>query len=382
MKKILLVDTNFSSLPLYLKLIELGHEVHVVGSNPSDCLAKISPNYWNIDYSDINKLKKLISKEKYDFIVPGCTDKSYSSCSKISNGRYPNIDKFRINEIINNKEKLRKIANLIKIPFPKTFNSENAKYPIIIKPVDSYSGKGITLLKEKNKILLNNAIRYAVETSSNGEFIIEEFVIGQLHSHSAFIVNGKIIKDFLVEEVGTVNQFVVDTSRVVLNINKKLINIIRNSIEKLALFLGLSDGLIHTQFIKKSDGTISILEITRRCPGDLYSQLIEMSTGFPYVQYYIQPFLGSKLEKKIKRNLKLNKIIRHTATVQKEKIFNFIKFNSSLKIEKIFQLSKVGDCLLPSPISRVCILFIKADNTKEFDEIYLKTVNREILKIM
>jgi hypothetical protein len=46
MAKVLLVDTNFSSLPIYHALVALGHDVHVVGNNPVDCLAKISPNYW------------------------------------------------------------------------------------------------------------------------------------------------------------------------------------------------------------------------------------------------------------------------------------------------------------------------------------------------
>jgi uncharacterized UPF0146 family protein len=38
----------------------------------------------------------------------------------------------------------------------------------------------------------------------------------------------------------------------------------------------------------------------RRCPGDLYSSLIERSTGVNYTDLYITPFIGSQY-------LKINK---------------------------------------------------------------------------
>ena len=52
MTRVLLVDTNFSSIPIYQSLIEGGHEVYVAGKNPNDALAKISKNYAEIDYSN------------------------------------------------------------------------------------------------------------------------------------------------------------------------------------------------------------------------------------------------------------------------------------------------------------------------------------------
>ena len=46
MAKVLLVDTNFSSRPIFAELERLGHEVHVVGANPVDALAKACARYW------------------------------------------------------------------------------------------------------------------------------------------------------------------------------------------------------------------------------------------------------------------------------------------------------------------------------------------------
>ena len=49
---ILLLDTNFSSAPIYEYLIEEGNEVYVIGNNPNDFLAKSAKNYIQ---SDIQK---------------------------------------------------------------------------------------------------------------------------------------------------------------------------------------------------------------------------------------------------------------------------------------------------------------------------------------
>ena len=68
------------------------------------------------------------------------------------------------------------------------------------------------------------------------------------------------------------------------------------------------DGLIHTQFISDNN-TFSLIEVTRRCPGDLYSKLIQMSTGINYSELYSMPFMGLELPinvEKIRTNLYLD----------------------------------------------------------------------------
>jgi hypothetical protein len=57
MAKALLVDTNFSSVPIYNFLEKSGYEVFVCGNNPNDCIAKFSPNFHCIDYSDHQALQ-------------------------------------------------------------------------------------------------------------------------------------------------------------------------------------------------------------------------------------------------------------------------------------------------------------------------------------
>jgi hypothetical protein len=381
MAKVLLVDTNFSSGPIYEELVSMGLHVHVVGNNPGDFLAKATPNYWNRDYADTESLAALVDEEKFDFLVPGCTDRSYLSCAAVSRGRFPGFDTADACEAIFNKRKFRVLADRLGMPVPKKLFSgmRPTAWPIIVKPVDAFSGKGITVLREDNAYALEHALKLARDTSPTGEYLIEQFVEGQLHSHTAFLREGKIVQDFIVQEDSTVNPFVVDTSRVLSDVNPELLEQLRAFVEIMANELTLADGLLHTQFISAGN-ELWMIEITRRCPGDLYSQLIELTTGYRYCQSYTLPFLGKSVQKysvKLRNDL----IMRHTITIKNTQSFAYLRFNSALHIERLTPLSVAGDQLKPSPKSRIGILFCRATDQENLDHIYESTLQQNLYEV-
>ena len=293
MSRILLLDTNFSSEPIYNYLIKSGHDVYVVGGNPGDFLAKTATNYISIDYTKTDQIRELIKELEIERILPGCNDRSYQVCAELNDdGKYKGIDTQFVTETILHKEKFRIFAETAGLPVPRLLDPNNVPetWPVIVKPVDAYSGRGMTVLREQDQEFWPEAIRKAREFSHSGTCIVEQYIEGQLYSHSAFIREQEIFLDFIVEEHSTANPFTVDTSRVVFDFPEELLLKIRNSINLMARELELVDGLIHTQFIRK-DEDFWLIEITRRCPGDLYSMLIELTTGIPYAELYAKPFL-------------------------------------------------------------------------------------------
>ncbi|MBP6978701.1 MAG: ATP-grasp domain-containing protein [Lentimicrobiaceae bacterium] len=382
MSRILLIDTNFSALPVYQYLIQNNNEVFVVGGNPGDALAKSVRNYINLDYSNLDKTRDLIDKHKIDYILPGCNDRSYLVCSELNEkGNFYGIDTLEVTETINNKKKFRAFAVKVGLPVPKVFSNEKEinVWPLIIKPVDAYSGRGTTLLRETEKEKLGQAIKLAEEFSRSKSYIIEEYIEGQLYSHSAFISDGKIYIDFIVEEHGTANPFVVDTSRVVFDFGQKVLHNLRDTILLMAKELNLVDGLVHTQFIKKGE-RIWLIEITRRCPGDLYSQLIEMSTGFPYAEMYARPFLNQNISRD-QKSLKHDYILRHTISQLKEDYFSSLEFNFPVHIEKFVPLSLSGEKVKGSPGGRIGLLFLRTNSEYDLINLFQVTLNRELYSI-
>ncbi|WP_306581782.1 ATP-grasp domain-containing protein [Dokdonella sp.] len=381
MSKVLLVDTNFSSAPLYQELIALGHVVHVVGSNPNDCLAKLSPNYWEFDYSDTKALTSLIDRERYAFLVPGCTDRSYLACVAVGKGRFPGLDSSDSCDTIFNKGRFRGLAERLGLPGPRRLAADSlpAHWPVIVKPVDAFSGKGITVLQEGDALNFARAVSFARSMSPSHEHLVERYVEGQLFSHSAFLGGRKVIRDFVVREDSSVNPFVVDTSRVVTDAPTHLLRSLRRCVETLAGDLELTDGLLHTQFIAKDDA-LWLIEMTRRCPGDLYSQLIELATGYPYCRSYLQPFLGLPLDRE---NLESahTPIMRHTVTVPSAQDFSCLRFKMPLRIERWVPLARTGDHLQPSPKGRIGVLFCRSDGESELERIYTATLKRDLYEV-
>jgi hypothetical protein len=375
--KILLVDTNFSSTPIWEWLNAQGHEVHVVGGNPSDSLAKWAPRFWHLDYSNANALSSLLDSEQFDFLVPGCNDVSYSVCAQLASGRYPGLDTPTTTDALNNKAQFRALAERIGLPTPRTFPDPASIHsgPVIVKPVDSFSGKGVTVVQHGDSVEFGHATRVAREASSSGECIVEEFVEGQLYSHSAFISGGDVRQDFIVQEDGTAHRFSVDTSRVEFAAPTRLVNQLRSCAKKLAHELQLVDGLLHIQFIENA-GRIWLIEATRRCPGDLYSQLIELATGFPYAENYARPFIGRTFSDA--RPARKRQIIRHTISMDSAKIFSSMQFLGRPHIERLVPIRCAGDPLRPGSIGRIAILFCRTGTKAECDKLYAAFLNRSL----
>ena len=314
--------------------------------------------------------------------MPGCNDRSYEVYTQLnSNNPISLSDSIEINEIINNKEKFRSFAMASNLSVPRVINPKDIPnfWPVIVKPVDAFSGKGITIIKKHELDMLPSAMNFARENSRTKTCIIEEFVEGQLYSHSAFISDKSILIDFIVEEHGTANSFAVDTSRVIYDFSKEILNNIRKEIHQMIDELDLVDGLIHTQFIKNGT-SFWIIEVTRRCPGDLYSYLIESSTGFNYAKNYTNPFINQKI---CLTGIPLKKvnILRHTISNPKEGYFSSLQFNLPIHIDKYVQISTVGDFIKSSPSNRIGLLFIRADSKRELDNFYEITLNRKLYSI-
>lgn len=382
MSNVLLVDTNFSSVPIYNFLIKSGHKVTVVGGNTKDALAKCADNYVNLNYSDVDQTRRLIKDRKIEYLVPGCNDRSYMVCAEINrDGRFPGIDPLTTAEVINNKEKFRAFSFKFGLPTPYVLDQDEigSRWPVIVKPVDAFSGRGVTIIHKDNSNALATAISLARNESKLGACIVEDFVEGQLFSHTAFIQSGDIIADHIVEEHSTANPFVVDTSRVVYNFHDSMLFSIREDIRLLARELKLHDGLIHTQFI--SNGTqYWLIEITRRCPGDLYSQLIELSTGQNYAENYARPFVGLPFD--VRKPLIRNLVMRHTVTVNSTCTFDHLHFQHPVWIERWISLSLAGDSLKPSPASRIGIVFCKTVDQTEFKQLYETTLSRQLYDVV
>ncbi len=299
------------------------------------------------------------------------------SCTKIK--KYiPNLFTYQNFLELYHKNKFKSLANKLNLSVPRNYSYNEAikQKKFLFKPVDSHSGKGIKLLQKPSKESLNTYISKLKNISKESKYLLEEYIEGQLYSHSAFFSNNRIIRDFFVKEDCIANKFAVDVSCLEPNINTKVKVRIRAQIKKLAAFFNVSDCLIHTQFILDNH-TFNILEITCRYPGDLYSLLIKFSTGYDYAKSYILPFLNKRNSVDPDNN-DIRYIIRYTIFLKQGERYTGIKFNSPCKIIAFLPLLNLGHINNSDELQRLAIIFFESDNANDHLELYQKILSNNI----
>jgi hypothetical protein len=295
MKKILLLDTNFSANPISDKLIELGYEVFRVGKLKNQNRKKEFENLIDLDYSDIRSVVNFCKSKNISKVVPGCTDLSFKASNIIGSileiPEY--INRGSIDHLLN-KKSLAKFLAEYGLPHPITLQ-EFKSIPLdvthikdwIIKPEVGFSGKDIMKIEAQDVSIIKD-LRIPTDTYSNS--ILQEFVVGNLYSFSGILADYKIVQCNIVYEECEENTWKVNLSFVDLEFPKNYLKELIELTERIAKISGKSTGLIHIQFILSEYGP-KILEIIERMPGDLYSQLIEFSGCNNYVKGFLSHYI-------------------------------------------------------------------------------------------
>lgn len=371
--KALLVGSSFSAVPIFFALKNHGIHVSVCGNVKSDPCHQYADASIYIDYSSPDELMREVEKGNFDYLVPTCNDYSYMSCALVAEKHgFPGFDRYDLASIIHTKSKFRQVTEKYSLPVPKfvkhrigqVINTEKLCFPLLVKPVDSFSGRGISKIMNSEELPL--AVQDAFQASRSGELVLEECVDGTLHSHSAFIENQNIVLDFFVDEFCATYPYQVNCSNHPSALSLGMKEVVREVIQQMVSVLQLNDGLLHTQIIVNGS-KFWIIECMRRCPGDLYGSLISFSTGIEYAGLFIRPFLNMKLPSITKRNT-VKYFGRHTISIMEPLIYFSFSQHIPAEAVEIVALKESGAILNVAPFDKLAILFAEfKDRETMFD---------------
>lgn len=370
MQKVLLIGSSYSTVPILSCLKKKGLHVTVCGSIESDPAHYYADKSLHIDYGEYELLKSRVTQESFNYIIPSCNDISYLACSKLAaEFGYSGFDSPDTVKVIHDKAAYRNFTRQHDLPAPKAIvirpqshlKNIDLSFPVLVKPSDAFSGRGMKLVDEKGNLAA--ALEHAFRESKSKVVLIEEFKAGTLHSHSAFIKRQSILSDFFVDEYCSVYPFQVDCSNHPSRLSDSIKNIVRKSINKIAKILAIQDGLLHTQFLADGD-SVWLIESMRRCPGDLYHKLVEISTGFPYIESYVDHFIG-KSELPTRDLCTQKPVARHTISQPSD--VSFLSLSETIPATKvhIVPLATSGQNVRSAPFGKIAILFaeFKDDNS-------------------
>lgn len=362
---VLLIGSSFSAMPMLMALKARGFHVTTMGKHAGDPCHAYSDGAIFEDYSDKDALFDACQKHKFDFIIPTCNDYSYLAASYVAGiMNYAGFDRAEATQILHVKDRFRQFCEEAGIPAPRTYGHFNAQEPLnlaefsgqaLVKPVDSFSGRGVTRVSNVAEAI--GAAKMAFSMSRTSAAVVEQFVDGGLHSHTSFIVDGKIVWHDFVDEFCEVYPYQVDRSSYPSRLSTAQKASVHSAMEKLVKELDLVNGLLHTQFIA-SETEFWIIECMRRCPGDLYGHQFKYAFAFDYEDAYISGFLGETPNFPTLSE-RTTQVERRIVSVDKDVPFFGTGLNAQGREVIYVPLKESGQKLGPAPFDKAAIVFFR-----------------------
>ena len=200
---------------------------------------------------------------------------------------------------IGNKFKVRELTQNIPELAPIRFYLAHCKedvtdniFPIIIKPINGGGKAGLTVVEEESQI--KKAFDYGISDHFQ-DFIVEEYITGgREYSVESLSYNGKnYILQVTAKVSGGPPHCVELAHHQPADLSEEMRNKIEIAIDKVLTAIGVINGPCHTE-IKIVDDKIYLIEVNGRLAGGHISHpLVELSTGYPYIQGVIQVALNT-----------------------------------------------------------------------------------------
>ena len=173
-------------------------------------------------------------------------------------------------------------------------------FPFVIKPVDSRGARGVQLIDNENQF--KESFQLALDESTSGVVIAEEYISGPQISTETLIENGRCYtigfsdrnyewleqtKPFMIENGGDAPSFLNDEEQ------KQICELA----EKASIALGITHGTSKGDMVLSSQGP-KVIEMAGRLSGGFFAtHQIPLSTGVNFIRSAIKLALKVPLEK-------------------------------------------------------------------------------------
>ena len=263
---------------------------------------KYADIFYPVSVLDVEAVKQVAIDEKVDFVITVCADQVLQVVAQVSEelGLPCYID-FATAENVSKKSYMKKIFMENGIPTSKyvimaeldTERIAHLKYPLIVKPVDSYSSRGVR--KVTNEAELAAAFKDAVEISRTSTAVVEEFVEGNELTVDVYVEEGEahVLCISNLDKIGGEDRFVIYRTRYPAELSDTIASEIQKAASGIARAFGLYNSPMLIQLI--TDGErISVVEFCARTGGGDKFRLIEKVSGFDVVGAVADLTMGQK----------------------------------------------------------------------------------------
>ena len=300
--KALVLCGGIPQIALIKNLKKRGITVILADMNEKVSARAFADAFYTVSVLDIQGVKEVAVKENVDFIITVCADQVLQVVAQVSEmlGLPCYID-FKTAENVSKKSYMKKIFSENNIPTSKyvimehfdEHKLEGLRFPLIVKPVDSYSSRGVKKVTDIKDVRV--AFDEAVCISRTHNAVIEEFIEGSELTVDSYIENGKahILCISKLSKIGEDGKFIIHRTENPAQISIDVVNKIQQAAQDIATSFGLKNSPMLIQLITNGDD-ISVVEFCARTGGGDKFRLIEKVSGFDVVNAVVELTLGNQ----------------------------------------------------------------------------------------
>ncbi|MBE6662199.1 MAG: ATP-grasp domain-containing protein [Ruminococcaceae bacterium] len=251
---------------------------------------------------DVEAITEIAKKEKVDFLITACTDQALLTVARVSEtlGLPCYID-YQTALNVTNKQYMKMVFNQYNISTAKHVimaeldvkRLEEMQYPLIVKPVDCNSSKGVKRVENLEELKV--AFAAAVRFSRTDTALVEEFIDGEELSVDVYVEDGvaHVLSVSSLDKIANNDKFVIFRGRYSADVVERVHELVRGIAQQIADAFGLKNSPMLIQMITDGERAF-VLEFSARTGGGVKYLLIQKASGFDVISAVVDLTLGKK----------------------------------------------------------------------------------------
>ena len=297
--KIIVLAGGADQIALIRELKGRGHEVVLVDYFQNPPAKQYADKHIVASTLDIDAVRDIALKERANLVCTACTDQALLTVAKVSEDlSLPCYIPYDTALNVTNKSYMKEVMSEYTIPTSKyvvlnRFEQsllENFQYPLVVKPVDCNSSKGVR--KVHNELELSSSLNIAIQYSRTHTAIVEEFKSG-IEISADFFVEDTLVK--LLSVTQSVKKQHVDSFTIIgsyypavtIEQEMELLKIAQQIVSAFSL----QNTPLLVQLIQQGDD-FYVVEFSARMGGGSKYRLIEVLSGVNIMSAYVDLILG------------------------------------------------------------------------------------------
>lgn len=310
MKKLLVLAANPETSSAVMKATEMGVYTIVTDNNPNAYAKRYASKPANVNAVDVDALEALAREEQVDGVLLGVAEAlmpTYAElCTRLNVPCFGTKEQF---ELLADKERFKRACRENGVPVVEEYPFDpaageaalrNIPLPVVVKPVDSSSSKGISVCKTFEE--LKEGIEKALEFSKSKRLLIEKYMTGEEVVIYYAFQNGEVSLLSMCDRYTNKDQKGVaqlPTSYIFPSKHlEKYRSEVDENVRNLFKNLGIQNGVMFIQSFIDEDGGVRFYEPGYRLNGAQEHYIIGATTGIDAKEMLINFALTGKMSDK------------------------------------------------------------------------------------